>query len=163
MRILCLDPSLTCTGWALVNYDETTRETVLDSFGTIKAPAKSKTTTITDRALYVIHQLSLLLAHANINLVLREEVIGSKSAAANTALNLIKGALLGMCITLPRQAYTARRTKLCLTGKPDASKNEMIDAVQKKFPTLSACKMLKAEREAVCDALALYITWLEGK
>lgn len=156
MRVFCIDPSYSCLGWAVVDHNQ------IEAHGVLRHP-KDVTLVENDRTAAILQELRDLLTQYQPDIVLREEVVGSKSAAANRLLNTLKGGIWGLCLgmAIPQHTYTARQTKKHMTGKADATKNEMIAAVQGRYPELSEKKMLKAWREAVCDALALYIKYTD--
>jgi Holliday junction resolvasome RuvABC endonuclease subunit len=93
------------------------------------------------------------------DMVLREEVVGSKSAKASRILNMLKGGIIGVCVgrRISYQSVAARRTKEFVAGKADASKEEMVNAVSQYFPEIMSIKP-KYKQEAIADACALYIT-----
>lgn len=165
MIVLCHDPSFSAWGWAVVNHNPETNTGELIAQGCCHAPKKLKKTQIlqTDnqRLTLLTSYVWALMQQHKPNLVLREETVGSKGAAALRLLSLAKGLLFGMCqgTQTELRSITATTTKIHLTGKPDGSKREMVEAVQKVFPVLQSWQCKQVEREAVCDALALYITW----
>lgn len=101
----------------------------------------------------------------NISLIIREEVVGSKSARANRLLNMLKGGIMGLArgLAIKEWSYPARDTKLYVGGTKNATKEQMTEAVITRYPELEKKCLAKFRLEAVCDALALYILWYEGK
>ena len=83
---------------------------------------------------------------------------GTKGARSATALGLAKGAVwtFAVLINLPFESYLPHEAKKAVTGKMNASKEEVATAVKRrwrdfKFPAS------KNHLEAICDACSAYI------
>lgn len=166
MKILCLDPSFSCLGWALIDHTITPGRDELPSlvdWGTIKVPPSPEKGDLY-RMQTMVKELDQLLISKRPQLVIREEVIGSKSATANRLLNFLKGSIMGLCQArkIRLETVSAADAKFHTTGDRKADKKQIINSVHARFPQLKNKKMNKMDQEGVCDAIALYITFLEA-
>lgn len=164
MNILTLDPSLTCTGYAVVDSNKT-----ILSMGCIQTKPEKKTPVSISNTLRLIaisEKLSSLIKEFNIKEVIFEDPAGSKSAKAATALAMVKGVVIGVIISnnCSYHAIRARKAKLLLSGDANAEKDTIFEIVCKKYDIKKALlEKPKYEREAISDALAVSISYIEEK
>jgi|GEM_PF-1172013 len=83
---------------------------------------------------------------------------GTQGARSATALGLAKGAVWAFAVlmNLPFESYLPHEAKKATTGKMNASKEEVAEAVKRRwrdfqFPTA------KNHLEAICDACSVYL------
>lgn len=161
MAVLCLDPSFSCLGWAVIDLESDS----LYAVGTIELP-KIKTQTISDRASLLAEALIEVINQYSPSLIIRESVVGSQSFSACASLNTIMGVIIGVASVrgIPLQSIPAKTAKKSLTGNKDATKADVINAVTKIYPdSILTNTKAKFRLEAICDAVALYITYKKDK
>ena len=83
---------------------------------------------------------------------------GSQGARSATAMSLAKGAVWNFAavMNLPFENYLPHEAKKATTGKMNASKEEVIQAVKKRWKDFEYLKA-KKHFEAICDACSAYI------
>ena len=83
---------------------------------------------------------------------------GTQGARSATALGLVKGAIWTFAImnNLPFESYLPHEAKKAATGKMNASKAEVAEAVKLRWPAYQF-PSAKKHLEAVCDACSAYI------
>jgi len=174
---LGIDPSLTATGWILVDGDRI-------DFGCIRTkPEQKKRHTFksddTTRRLELIlrglwdAQATTKLGSVRLDIEFAcEQPAGARSAAAASALSEVHGALVGWFFALGMldrvRWVPARDGKLALGGEVSACKAEMMDQARRWLSKRTApCGELKyeiayddltkVEQEAVADALGVLL------
>ena len=169
MIILTCDPSLTAFGWAVVEYDPASGYINLLDGGCIETKAVNKTTqpkvlkTEWDnhRALEIADVLVKKTVQYMVTDIIFENSAGSKSALAISALALVKGVILGIVATtgLPVKFVNPKAIKKKVGGASSTSKTLVMGIVSTKIPKFItlATGMTKAKREAISDALAVFI------
>lgn len=166
---LGIDPSLTATGWILVDGDRI-------DFGCIrtKPEQKKRHTFKSDDTTRRLELILRALGNACANRILRciefacEQPAGAQSAAAASALGEVHGALVGWFFALgvlDRVRWIpARDGKLALAGSVGASKDLMVGKAAnflsvratREKQMLFSCAT-KVEQEAVADALGVLL------
>ena len=170
MIILSCDPSLTAFGWSVIEYDPATGYINLLDGGCISTkpvnkasqPKVLKTEWDNHRALEIADTLVKNITHYSVTKIIFENSAGSKSALAISALALVKGVLLGIvsATNLPVSFVNPKAIKKKVGGVSSTSKTIVMGIVSSKIPkfiTLTA-KMNKAQKEAVSDSLAVFIS-----
>jgi Holliday junction resolvasome RuvABC endonuclease subunit len=157
MIIALMDPSFTEFG--LVILDSETKTLLCAE--TISCPKQKTPSNDEVRLRAIIEWITARLLQHKVELVVREEVVGSKSATANRLLNMLKGAIISLCVTrgLDCMSITASQAKKSTSGDRSATKTQIVEQIFQSFPELQEKKLTKSQREAICDALALYIAW----
>jgi crossover junction endodeoxyribonuclease RuvC len=162
MNVLCLDPSLTCTGWGLVNV-ETNK--ILDCGAIETKPEKTGLKCESDdQRLYDLSwELCELIDKNKVEMVVYESPVGSKSSRAMQALSFVKGIVVGIVVSrkLDSLPLRARNIKKSLTGNPAAEKEELLTIVQNSYPEFLQIskKFTKAQKFAASDAISVYIAY----
>ena len=163
-RILSLDPSLTCYGYAVII------DNVLKECGSIKTqPIKGKLLSVGDtlRLDFLSKTLITLVTKYKIDEILFEEPAGSKSSRAGVALGMTKGLTIGIAngMGLSYRSMRAREIKELVTGDSTAEKDEIIKIVKQKFPNFT--KLIKGynqlQIEAAADAVGVYLALTKKK
>lgn len=157
MNILTNDPSFTAWGWAIV--DEVGN--VVDS-GCIKTAPETKKKRIRksddriNRMEWIIDILYNLIDEYNVEFILFEAVHGSQNAQAA----IMMGAVTGIIVTIaksrdiPFESYSEQDAKKTLLGKKAATKEDIIEAIDRIYEV--DWTRIKYIDEAVADALAIH-------
>lgn len=158
MTTLALDPSLRCTGWAI--FDTTQEPALLIAAGTIKTEKQARLKTVSDilRTQTITRELIGVIQHHDVREVVTEWRGGSQSAAAAAALAIANTIVLVICeiMEIDINAMPASDAKKAVTGNRFAKKEEVIEAVTKAYDFKSYAHT-KPEREAIADAIAIFI------
>lgn len=156
VRILSLDPSLTATGWAVLQND------VVLSVGCIKTETSGKRSRVrkSDDRMRRVSEINKVLCeviHTNhIQYIVSELPHGSQSAVAAIALGLICGTIQGIADSLDigLEWFSEGDSKRGLLGKASATKCETIQAVSKYYTV--PWTNVGYRDEAVADAISVY-------
>lgn len=130
IRLLGLDPSLTSTGWSVLEIDTDKREIVnVVAMGTIKtAPTKNKKMRKSSddlaRAKSIAQGLGQVIKEHNIKLAASEIPSGAQSASAAKAFGIVIG-LLGW-LPVPILEVTPREVKLAACDSAVADKEDIM-------------------------------------
>ena len=155
--ILALDPSLTAFGWAVVADGKPVQ---VGCIKTLPSNMKRGIRTGDDRCRRITEicdKLWYLKSYYEPELIVSEQPHGSQSAISAVMI----GICLGMIQTfadlsaLPLEWYLEGECKKSLLGKRSATKQEIIDAILTKYPSLELPEA-KYQQEAICDAMAVY-------
>ena len=156
-RILTNDPSFTAWGWAVLNG----KGEVL-AIGCIQTKPEHKKTRVrvsddrTRRAIEIVQELLRLIAKYKINYIVSESPHGSQNASAAVMIGIVAGILaaIGECLQIPVEYYSEQDSKKALLGKKAATKDDMIEAIDRVYEV--AWHKVKYFDEAVADALAVH-------
>ena len=130
IRMLGLDPSLTSTGWSVLEIDTETREIVnVIAMGTIKtAPTKNKkqrkSSDDLDRARTIIMNLRDVIKEYDIKLAASEVPAGAQSAKAARAFGIVVGLLASLPV--PMFEVTPRQVKMATCDSAVADKEDIM-------------------------------------
>ena len=157
MNILTNDPSFTAWGWAII--DEA--DQVIDS-GCIKTAPEAKKKRIRksddriNRAGYIIDHLYNLVDAYKVELILTEMPHGSQNAQAAVMIGIVIGIIttLGFSRDIPVETYSEQDAKKSLLGKKAATKEDIIEAIDRIYEM--DWTGIKYIDEAVADAMAVY-------
>jgi crossover junction endodeoxyribonuclease RuvC len=153
MRVIGIDPSLTSTGFGIIENKQNNTEVIIA--GIIKTSSKE---TIQGRLNKIYsHVLDIITEHKPDILVLEKVYSHYKYPATAISLGYARGAI---CLAsgqakIPIKDYSAKRIKKAVTGKGNASKKQ----VQKMIQHLLHLKKTP-EPDDVSDALALALGYL---
>jgi Holliday junction resolvasome RuvABC endonuclease subunit len=156
-HILTNDPSFTAWGWAVLTWDGE----VVDC-GCIKTAPEQKKRRIrksddTERRISeIVQTLFSLIKQYNINYILSEAPHGSQNASAAVMVGACAAIIQTMAdvLDIGVEFYSEGDSKKNALGKLSATKDEMIQAIQKVY-TVQWSKV-KYINEAVADALAVH-------
>lgn len=156
-RILTNDPSFTAWGWAVLNGKGEVR-----AIGCIKTGSehKKKRIRVSDdrirRTVEITQELLRIIDKYNINYIVSESPHGSQNASAAVMIGIVIGTLVGVSETrgIPMEWYSEQDSKKAVLGRKAATKEDMIDAVDKLYRV--AWQRVKYFDEAVADALAVH-------
>jgi Holliday junction resolvasome RuvABC endonuclease subunit len=160
MNILTNDPSFTAWGWAII---ETGSKTPLDT-GCIKTAPEQKKRRIrasddrTRRTKEIVQTLLQLIARYDVKFILSEAPHGSQNAQAAIMIGMVAGitTAIAECLDIPIEFYSEQDSKKTVLGKKAATKEDMIEAIDKLYEVdWTGTKYID---EAVADALAVYHT-----
>ena len=164
--ILALDISLSEFGIAIFNSEGN----LVHGECVITKPVKKKfNTRVIDSDQLRVKEIALRLLelHKQYNfkgIVAEVPPGGTQGARSATALGMAKGAVwtFAALMNLPFEGYLPHEAKKAATGKMNASKEEVAEAVKRrwrdfKFPTA------KNHLEAICDACSVYLVVPEKK
>lgn len=154
--VLCLDPSLTAFGWAVL------RGTTVVAHGCIKTTPNANKTQLrkaddrTARVSRIVMILKGIIEQNEVKAIFSELPHGSQSAVAATALGLVTGAVVAIAdiLDVPIEWYSEGDSKMALLNKRSATKGETLLAIQKKY-TYTTYKTAYID-EAVADALSIH-------
>lgn len=157
MNVLTNDPSFTAWGWAIV--DEA--DLVIDS-GCIKTAPESKKKRIRksddriNRAEWIIDALYNLIDEYKVELILTELPHGSQNAQAAIMIGMVAGIITTIAKSrdIPIEYYSEADSKKAVLGKRAATKEDMIEAIDKLYDV--DWTKIKYIDEAVADALAIH-------
>jgi len=155
--ILTNDPSFTAWGWAIV----TPAGEVL-ARGCIKTAPEHKKTRIrvsddrSRRAGEITRFLLDLIKEWNVGLILSELPHGSQNASAAVMIGIVIGITVGLnvCLDIPTEWYSEQDSKKAVLGKKAATKEDMIEAIDRLYE-MDWFKIKYAD-EAIADAMAVF-------
>ncbi|MFI3241859.1 MAG: crossover junction endodeoxyribonuclease RuvC [Alphaproteobacteria bacterium] len=148
IRILGLDPSLSCTGWGIIDVDGNKLKYVADGF--IKTDVKAPTQ---ERLLQIHNELNEVIKTYKPNEASIEEVFVNSNALTSLKLGQARGIVM-LAPTLsgiPLFEYEPTKVKKAVVGVGRAEKNQVLTMVKILLPG-SNPKNLDSS-----DALALAI------
>ena len=160
-----IDPGFRAT--ALVVYDRAearfrTWETYHRNDSSYQLIKKGLGTTVAD--IYHLEKVAKFLrsfkeTYPEAERVFIESPGGSQSNRASRTMGMILGLIIGWTKAsgMNVHSYTAFKIKKTLTGKNNASKEEVQEAVQNRWPALDINGMLAKDREHICDAMGLIV------
>ena len=157
--ILTNDPSITGWGYAVLDA----KDNILTT-GCIKTEPQHKKRRIrkgddTVRRVSEINQRLLqVIKHYKVSYLLTELPHGSQNASAAVMIGIVTGIMQTLSDTLKIgvEWYAEMDAKKCVLGKNSATKQEMINAIDKLYEV--PWKGTKYKDEAVADALAIHYT-----
>lgn len=167
MNVLSIDPSFTATGYAVLKVDTKCKMSLV-TWGWIRTNKGKKTpVTIDDmfRAQQIAAKLDDLVTSFSITHLYSEVPLGTMSAISAKGLSIAKGvvAVIAQVKSLTTTYINPFRVKKTVCGNNHATKEEIIAAVEIKFPELGRRdkrlkrdgKSFTPEHEAICDAVAI--------
>lgn len=172
MNILALDASVNNTGMVIMNSDSNTIS-YYNVFTTTKMKKDKKTSQSNfDKARIdaIIDEIVIVSQRYDVNFIVSEQIIsGCQDAKAAKCLSLVAGMLYAVSkLHKPVSFFDVRSVKASVTGKRDASKEEVIEAAIKLYPCLSISLSSKTARsgyngkaEHIADAIAVYHAYLK--
>ena len=148
MNVLGIDPGVSETGWAVLNFDQSP---ALISAGLIKT---FPTTELPERLRAIHEAVSRLIQEHRPDSVAIEEMFFLKAAHTIRATLQARGVILLAVAQarLPISEYNPRTVKLTLTGSGSADKPQMQRVLQK---ALNLAAILKPDDVADAAAIAL--------
>jgi Holliday junction resolvasome RuvABC endonuclease subunit len=155
--ILTNDPSFTAWGWAVI----TPQGNILKT-GCIKtAPEQKKRRIRTSddryrRTVEIVQTLRNIIQAYNVKYILSEAPHGSQNASAAIMIGIVTGitTTISECMAIPIEYYSEQDAKKAVLGKKAATKEDMIEAMDKLYKV--DWKGVKYFDEAVADALAIF-------
>jgi Holliday junction resolvasome RuvABC endonuclease subunit len=130
INLLGIDPSLTATGWSVIEVDTDTRQIVrVRAVGLIEtAPTKiksvRKSSDALERARKIRTELLAVIAQHNIKLAASEVPSGAQSASACYAFGIVVGLLAALPV--PLIEVTPTEVKLATCGNKIADKEDIV-------------------------------------
>ena len=156
-RILTNDPSFTAWGWAILSSNGRVFRT-----GCIKTAPEQKKRRIrtsddrTRRTSEIVQTLLKLIKDHNITYILSESPHGSQNASAAVMIGIVTGitTTISECLNIPIEYYSEQDAKKAVLNKKAATKEDMINAIDKLYAV--NWRGVKYIDEAVADALAIH-------
>jgi len=156
MIILTNDPSFTAWGYAVLDDREIIKT------GCIKTAPEQKKRRIrasddrTRRASDIVQELLTLIEEYDVDFMVSEAPHGSQNAQAAIMIGMVAGitTAIAECKNIPIEYYSEQDSKKAILGKRAATKEEMIEAIDKLYDVDWA--KVKYIDEAVADALAVH-------
>ena len=165
MIILAIDASIRNTGLVVFDYGEIVYHEVFCTIEQKKILGVSQSERDMYRINSIIDKIKDICYDYQVNFIVSEQVIsGCKNASALKTLSLIAGMMYGINkLFLPVQFINTRKVKLSVTGKNNASKEEIIEAVLRLYPSLTSSLSSSRSKsgyngiaEHIADAVAVY-------
>jgi Holliday junction resolvasome RuvABC endonuclease subunit len=167
-RVLAIDPSIACTGWAVVCVGGEDENIVDAGAIATKPTAKKLKIRVMDddaqRCLALVSALDRVASERRVDLLCSELSSGSQSARSSHTLGIVKGAMVALAACRRLRAewvhpFDVKRA--CSGGRHANVSKEQIEAgVRRRFGDSIdrfIGKASKASREAICDALGVYM------
>lgn len=156
--ILSIDAGYRSTGYTIFNF----KEEIID-FGVIKtSKSQQKQKRVIndhfDNAKYITATIKNIITERNIKILIGELPSGGgKSARAMSAMNMITAIIASCCelLEIPSEFTSPSEVKFVMTGSKIASKEEVMIAVQKKYPDINFPKA-KCEFEHIADSIGAF-------
>jgi crossover junction endodeoxyribonuclease RuvC len=148
MRTLGIDPSLTCTGWSIVENG------IVKSSGTIKTKAKQS---LEQRLWFIYHEMCELLHDTSPDRVAIEDIFIYQKKSMQTPVKtiqvhgIIKGAVFSRYAPEVVYRYMPTTVKLTVAGHGKATKEQVLQMVQRQAG-------YKGEQLDISDAIAVALT-----
>lgn len=170
--ICSIDPSLTHTAVLGIDNDN---DKILNTWIIVTKPLRDKFLTASEkdaeRIQYLVMELIKIMRMVKPELIIAEQSIGAtQSAVATKALALVAGAMTTLSTLkyegVPWQFIRVHDVKRAFTGKPNATKLQMIEEAAKLYPELT--ESMRSARHGVAwngnaehfaDAAAVYTAW----
>lgn len=161
--ILTNDPSFTAWGFAVLRGKE-----ILEA-GCIKTAPEQKKRRIrasddrTRRTAEIVQHLLELIKAYDVSYILSESPHGSQNANAAIMIGITTGVTTAIaeCLGIPIEYYSEQDAKKAVLGKKAATKEDMIEAIDKLYEV--DWRSVKYIDEAVADALAVhYVATLQS-
>ncbi len=148
MRILGLDPSLSCTGWGVIDVSGNKLKYIADGY--IKTDAKAP---MTERLLQLHKELCDIIESYNPNEVSIEEVFVNTNAATSLKLGHARGVVMLAPVLkgIPIFEYEPTKVKKAVVGVGRAEKNQVLSMIKVLLPGSNPKNLDSA------DALAIAI------
>jgi len=161
--ILTNDPSMTAWGWAVLD----TENNVIES-DCIKTSPEHKKLRIRKgddtvrRINDITQELLTVLEKYPIRLILSELPHGSQNASAAVMIGVVAGIMqtFSVSFNIPIEWFSEQDAKKTILKKKAATKQEMIDAIDKKYDMIWTG--IKYKDEAIADSLAIHYTALQN-
>jgi len=156
MIILTNDPSFTAWGYAVLDDGEIIKT------GCIKTAPEQKKRRIrasddrTRRASDIVQELLKLIDEYDVDFMVSEAPHGSQNAQAAIMIGMVAGitTAIAECKNIPIEYYSEQDSKKAVLGKRAATKEDMIEAIDKLYDV--DWTKVKYIDEAVADALAIH-------
>jgi Holliday junction resolvasome RuvABC endonuclease subunit len=156
MIILTNDPSFTAWGYAVLDDGEIIKT------GCIKTAPEQKKRRIrasddrTRRASDIVQELLKLIDEYDVDFMVSEAPHGSQNAQAAIMIGMVAGitTAIAECKNIPIEYYSEQDSKKAVLGKRAATKEDMIEAIDKLYDV--DWTKVKYIDEAVADALAVH-------
>ncbi len=158
--VLTNDPSMTGWGWAVVSFTgEVYKAGIIETKPKNKVNRTRKGDDNVRRVNEIANTLFKVIKDCNVAYIVSELPHGSQNSAGATMIGVVMGVLESFSVTLGMgvEWYSENDSKNAVLGKGSAYKEEMIIAIQKKYPNIIWGKS-KKWKEAVADAMAIYHT-----
>jgi Holliday junction resolvasome RuvABC endonuclease subunit len=157
MNILTNDPSFTAWGWAII--DEANNVIDFDCIKTAPDYAKKRIRKSDDRVRRteeIISRLYNLVDEFKVELIITELPHGSQNAQAAVMIGIVIGILTTVAYSrnIPFEYYSEADAKKAVLGKKAATKEDMIEAIDKLYDV--DWTGIKYKDEAVADAIAIH-------
>lgn len=171
MRVIGIDPGFANVGWAIGELGGGTESIVKVGCIQTKPSVKKKRIRASEdnleRGIAVARELRLVILEWKPKIILAEGPGGAQGFKAAFGLGAGTGLVASLVAwtDLPIRQVTPQELKVALTGKADASKDDIADAVTERFP--SAAEFIrksypKARHEHPFDAIAVIIACLDA-
>ncbi len=157
MRIIGIDPSLSNTGWGIVDFDRVTNTISFVADGTIITNAKD---TLQMRLQHIHSQITAIIEKYKMTDCAMEESFVNVNARTSLKLGMARGAImLSMSLyKVPVAEYTPTMVKQAVSGSGRADKNQVAAMVRVLLP---GCKTPHSEHSA--DALAIAVAHINSQ
>lgn len=157
MIIIGIDPSLTNTGWGIVEYRSQTNTISFIADGTIVTNSKDA---LQNRLLHIHTQIQSIIDKYNPTECAMEESFVNVNARTSLKLGMARGAIvLSFSVRdIPVSEYTPTMVKQAVSGSGRADKNQVSAMVRVLLPS---CKNPDSEHSA--DALAIAIAHINSQ
>lgn len=157
--ILGVDQTIANTGWCLLGYDEMTRAPYVGATGMVKTEPEVGRPAMEDtmaRALGIHHSYCSLIAEYDIIQVVHEMPIIHARRTESSLMAATSLRIACAYMNVPVTMVSATRTKKLITGKQNASKQEVKAAVKSWLPDVVN---FKPNNEHTNDAAALALVY----
>ena len=147
MRILGIDPGLRCTGWGVIDFNQSRLQHIAN--GAIRPDPRA---TDADRLKSIYQGLLLVIADTDPDIAVIEEIFVAKSARSGLRLGMARGVGILACGTaqIMISEIAARAVKKAVVGNGGASKEQVQEMVVRLL-------QVRAENADAADALAIAI------
>lgn len=124
MRILGIDPSLTSSGWVLLNNGK------IKDFGLIKTNTDTE-----KRFLYIYQEFEKIIKKSKPDEIHIETPFFGTNAQSSLSLAYVRGALLVLCesLDIPLISFAPQEIKKTFTGSGKANKDDLAKAIAEKY------------------------------
>ncbi len=157
--IACFDPSSTAFGWAII--DTTSKNKVIEAGCIVTKPSNKKMKIrASDDKIRRINEMDqvmeTLLKKYTIVYIVAEQPHGSQSSSAAVWLGIMLAFVqgLGNHYNIGIEWYSEADAKKCIFGSREATKQEMINEMSKKYDV--PWTKVKFRDEAIADALSMH-------
>jgi crossover junction endodeoxyribonuclease RuvC len=174
--VLGVDPSLSCSGWAFINYDKDKAEKLVNTdgdktlfnadnsykpelidYGDIPTDSNNK---LTERVYKVYQEIERVIKFYKPDVVASEDQFAGRNFDTLKKLSHVRGQImtLSRIYNIPFYLFSPKTVKKIFTGSGNASKSDMVETANKYYNI----EILKSKNDTA-DAIGVGMSYIINK